>query len=118
MPETGDTPIGRLRKAVIGQKTAAIPDPPKEPLLQPVYDLLYEYDQNITLTVINVLQGNLEADEFSQRERIDTLISEFVNSQNQMLKRELGLYQNYLHRLDNMMVLVKAVVSDRKIKKE
>ena len=117
MPETSETPIGRLRKAVIGQKTAALPDPPKDPLLQPIYDLLYEYDQYTTQKVINVLQGNLESEDYSQREQIDKLISESVSSLNPMTKRELDLYKNYLSRLDNMMTLAKAVVSDRIIKK-
>ena len=118
MPETADTPIGRLRKAVIAQKTAALPDPPEDSVLQPIYDLLYDYDQYTTLTVINVLQGNVEAEKYAQRNKIDKLASELDNTPNPLTKRELDLYSNYLRRLDNMMVLVKAVVSDRTVKKE
>jgi hypothetical protein len=113
MSETSDTPIARLRKAVIGQKTASLPDPPKDPMLQPIYDLLYEYDQYTTQIVINVLQGNLASEDYSQRKQIDKMVGEFASPLNPMVKRELDLYKNYLQRLDNMMTLVKAVVSDR-----
>jgi hypothetical protein len=117
MPEIRETPIGRLRKAVIGQKTASLPEPPKDPSLQPLYDLLYEYDQYITQMVINVLQGNLESEDYSQRGQIDLLMSDSVNSLNPMTKRELDLYKNYLLRLDTMLISAKVVVQDRKIKK-
>jgi hypothetical protein len=113
MSETSDTPIARLRKEVIGQKTASLPDPPKDPMLQPIYDLLYEYDQYTTQIVINVLQGNLASEDYSQRKQIDKMVGEFASPLNPMVKRELDLYKNYLQRLDNMMTLVKAVVSDR-----
>jgi hypothetical protein len=113
MPEISDTPIGRLRKAVIGQKTASLPDRPKDPILQPIYDLLYEYDQFTTQLVINVLQGKLAIEEYPQRKQIDKMIAEFASPLDPMVKRELDLYMNYLHRLDNMMTLVKAVVSDK-----
>ncbi|MDR3574934.1 MAG: hypothetical protein P4L50_13810 [Anaerolineaceae bacterium] len=118
MPETGDTPVGRLRKAVIAQKTAALPDSPGNPFLQPIYDLLYDYDQFTTQTVISVLQGNIGIEDYALRKQIDELASKIDGSSDPMTKRELGLYNNYLSRLDNMMVLVKAVVSDRSIKKE
>jgi len=113
MPEISETPIGHLRKAVIGQKTASLPEPPKDPLLQPLYELLYEYDQYIAQMVINVLQGNLNSEDYSQRGQIDSLMRESVNSLNPMTKRELDLYKNYLLRLDNMLMLAKAVVQDR-----
>ena len=118
MPESGETAIARLRKAVIAQKTASLPDPPKDRLLQPFYDQLFEYDQYITQTVINILQGASDAKDYTHREQIDKLKGELENPLNPATKRELDLYNNYLLRLDKMMVLVKAVISERAIKKE
>jgi hypothetical protein len=118
MPEIPETPLGRLRKAVIAQKTASLPDPPQNPLLQPIYDLLYEYDQFTTESVISVLEGKSADVDFPKRKEFDKLTSELENTLNPMTKRDLGLYNNYLDRLDKMMVLVEAVISNRTTKEE
>ncbi|HEX2979984.1 MAG TPA: hypothetical protein VHO48_06955 [Anaerolineaceae bacterium] len=110
MAQMENDPLAELKKAVISQKTAALPDVPPDPALMQLHDSMVAYDRHVSQVVIDLLGGGHEAPEFGQRAEIDLLFAEADPTHHTPLIEQ---YRRYQERLDRMMSLSRQIASDR-----
>jgi hypothetical protein len=99
---TGTTALSQLRKAVIQQKTASLPDDVDDPVFQSLHKIISEYDQYVSQMVIAVLSGENKASSYPHRTLVVTAIEEAETIAEPKQKRKVEQYRNYIHRLDHM----------------
>lgn len=110
--------ISRLRKAVISQKSTQLPPMPSDPHLVQLHECLSRYDQFVSKTVISVMMGGGEIDQFEDMECLNG-ISELEPGVSNAGKSEgtdtrtRALLARHKKRLDEMMSLAEDVVRER-----
>jgi hypothetical protein len=108
---TDETPQVRLRKAIVSQKSASLPEPALPQLAQ-AYEILRQYDEYVTQAVFAALQGRPAEAEFLRREELDRSLAS-----DQELPAEgerfLRQYLRYREKLDEMASLARMVIEER-----
>ncbi len=102
-----DDPLSALRKLVIGQKSAALPDINAEHPLWPLHQQVQAYDAFVTRAVIHVLGGGRDVQPFTDRPVLDALL------QAAAAQPEAAAYRRYLERIDTMLRLAGEVATAR-----
>lgn len=112
MNNQADSPLTQLKKAIVAQKSAALPDTAPDPKLQPLHESVVLYDQYVSQAVIAILGGGNQAAPYPQREEIRRHLqeTESTNPSNPAVR----VYSNYLTRLDHMLALAVEVSESRK----
>jgi hypothetical protein len=98
----GGTGLAQLRKAVIQQKTASLPDDMDDPVFQSLHKIVVEYDQFVSQMVIAVLSGEKKASSYSHRTLVVTAIEAAETIADPKQQRKVEQYRNYVNRLDHM----------------
>lgn len=110
MENPSNDPLAELKKTVISQKSAALPDQPPDPVLMPLHEVMSDYDRHVSQVVIGILGGSKSVQEYERRPQIDVLFNE-VNPETH--RNMISLYRRYQERLDHMMSLARQVASAR-----
>jgi len=98
--DTGmETPMLQLRKMVIGQKSAGLPDVPAGHPLEGLHRQLVDYDAFVTQAVIRVLGGEKNVEQFPGQAGLD---SAFAQAEESPVLQQL---MRYRQRLDSMLTL-------------
>ncbi len=113
MENAGDSPLTELRKAIVAQKTAALPDRPGDPALQELHQKIVDYDRHVSETVIAVLGGGSTVVPYPAADEINPLLSQKLTEASGATRSMLMLYQRYLERLDRMFSLAVRVAQTR-----
>ncbi len=103
--------LDQLRKAVISQKTAQLPDKAPAPDLQALHAALFDYDRYVSKMVIAVLQGSAEGKPYALQATVEEEMAKAVEHAGD--RRSVELYRRYKGRLDKMQALAMAVAAER-----
>lgn len=105
--DTGmETPIVQLRKLIIGQKSAALPDVPVGSPLEGLRQQLADYDAFVTQAVIRVLGGEKNVEPFPGQAGLDNAFAQADESP--VLQQLL----RYRQRLDSMLTLARQAATE------
>jgi hypothetical protein len=94
--------LDQLRKAVIQQKMASIPDEIDDPIFQSLHKIVRQYDQYVSQMVIAVLTGGDKATSYPHKTLVVTAVEEAETSATPKQQRKVDQYRNYISRLDHM----------------
>jgi len=108
-----DVTLNRLRKLIIQQKTASLPEPNNDPATQVAYESVNHYDQYVSQVVIAVLQGQDKLEGYLEKEKLHQILTNLSHSTFPASLRLAILYQRYTDRLEEMFTLASKIVSDR-----
>ncbi len=103
--------LDQLRKAVISQKTAQLPDEAPSPKLQALHQALFDYDRYVSEMVISVLQGSAEGKPYLLKATVEEEMANAIEHADD--RRSVELYRRYKERLDKMQTLAMAVAAER-----
>ncbi len=103
--------LDQLRKAVISQKTALLPDEAPSPALQTLHQTLYDYDHYVSEMVIAVLQGSDQGKAYPHQDLVEEQMANVIEHSDD--RRSVELYRRYKERLDKMQALALAVAAER-----
>ncbi len=103
--------LDQLRKAVIAQKTALLPDQAPSPELKALHEALFDYDRFVSEMVISVLQGSDEGKPYPQKDQVEAEMAGAIENADD--RRSVELYRRYKERLDKMQALAMAVAAER-----
>ncbi len=103
--------LDQLRKAVIAQKTARLPDEAPSAGLQALHQALFDYDRYISEMVISVLQGSTEGKPYPKQDQVEAEMANAIETADD--RRSVELYRRYKERLDKMQALALAVAAER-----
>jgi pantothenate kinase-related protein Tda10 len=107
MTAQGGSPIEELKKAVIDQKKANLPQEPDDPALAGLHQAVVEYDQIVSQVVIALIQGwNSEVDQL-QINQAQAAAAQALEAPDLQSNRRLAFYRKYKSRLDHMLELAK-----------
>lgn len=113
MEHTGEDPLMELRKAIVAQKTAALPDRPADPALQELHQKIVDYDRHVSESVIAILGGGRTVTPYPAASEIDPLLNQKLAGAAGPSRSMLMLYQRYKERLDRMFSLAARVAQTR-----
>lgn len=108
-----ETSLDQLRKTIIAQKTASLPEVSGDPQLNDLRRRIAAYDQCVSQNVIAVLQGAQEIIVCPDREHIERIMDDLRQEVPDARKRTLDQFHNYLKRLDTMQDLATQVIRER-----
>lgn len=106
-------PLAQLKKMVVSQKTAALPDVPPDPQLQPLHQQIVAYDRHVSEAVIGILSGGSSAQSYPDAQDVQKELDARKPGESGMALSLLEQYQNYKNRLDKMLELALQVASSR-----
>lgn len=101
--------MARLKKMVIGQKSAALPEIGAGHALQPLHQQLQAYDRFVTERVIRVLGGEKLRGGYPQAGQLRAALESAPAGDHEAL---LAQYQRYQQRLDEMLNLAEQAVAE------
>jgi len=105
--------LDALRKAIIQQKTASLPEEEgKTVLFNELYRATYEYDQYVSQMVIGVVTQHEAAVPYERRELLQFELNKVLQIASPQQRRKVEQYKNYIDRLDRMLDLALQVSAD------
>jgi hypothetical protein len=113
MDHPAEDPLAQLRKAIVSQKTAALPDHPSDPALIELHNKIADYDRHVSETVIAILGGGSQASPYPAIAEVNALLERASAAGGGANRAPLALYQRYKERLDRMLDLALAVAKTR-----
>ncbi|KPL83107.1 hypothetical protein SE15_07460 [Thermanaerothrix daxensis] len=101
-----ESPLSRLRKEIIHQKTAHLDAPSHCPLCIRAYEQFQYYEAFVTQRSIEALQGNPQVVEYPHQKALDKTIEQLGASPAPEDARFYRLLQNAKQRLDLILALI------------
>jgi hypothetical protein len=105
------TALDQLRKAVIQQKMAALPEEPEDSIFHSLHIIVGDYDRFVSQMVIGVLTQGEQAFYYPQRTLVQTAVEEVETRADASQQRKVEQYRKYINRLDQMLLLALQVSS-------
>jgi len=96
------SPLAALKKLVIAQKSAALPDNPPSPELARLHKALAQYDQFVSEMVIRTLGGGKAAHAYPGNSDLQSEFDQLAGLQD-VKPQHINLYRRYQERLDKML---------------
>jgi hypothetical protein len=109
----GNPDLDELRKAIVQQKTASLPDGEQEPAFKSLHKIIFEYDQHVSQMVIGILTQSLPATAYPHRILLQAALEEAEKRVNLSQRRMLDQYRYYTYRLDHMHNLALRLLTGR-----
>lgn len=107
-----DTPLVRLRKAVIEQKKVFLPLEAEEPGLSALHQAVATYDQFVSQVVIAALQSSPVTVDAAQLQSAKSTVDHLLADPTIQANHRAEFYRSYASRLERMLALAQAVQSE------
>jgi hypothetical protein len=102
MTNQGGNAIDELRKAVIEQKKANLPQEVADPALADLHQAIVEYDQIVSQVVIAVIQGWESQVDQQHLDQAQQAAAQALDAPDLQSNRRVAFYRSYKNRLDRM----------------
>lgn len=109
---SAESSLAQLRRAVISQKAASLPQAAEDRALVDLRQQIETYDQCVSQNVIAILQGARETHPCANRQAIEDVLNSLLEEAPAPRRRVLEQFRNYLKRLDAMLELCGQVIAE------